>query len=269
LAGKISQVAETEAKDIKTLYTVRKLDDDSDSDSSSDSSSFISVGNFEDIVEDLKVYSESLMDLTLSLENPARDFVAVEESSMVLKDDLLGVSEPARPFVLIIKDRFPSLDADMVKKLGEANWQRRERLGRKLAHNQATSTVSSNEGDTISAARTVLGLRHRQDSIDLSPRASIVRSSMSFGSNYQSVTTASNFSEPSIFDRNSAHLSLYQQRWSIAESATSFTTSLAEGVDNGQRRLPSLPSGHDFDSPFQCMICGDMLRSISNRADWK
>jgi len=79
------------------------------------------------------VYSESLMDLTPSLENPASDFMAVEQTNTIPKDYFFGIFELARLFVLIIKDWFPSLGTDLVKKLGEANWQRRERLSRKLA----------------------------------------------------------------------------------------------------------------------------------------
>lgn len=229
----------------------------------------MSIGNFDDIVEDLKVYIETLMDLTPSLENPAIDFVAIEQSSLTTANDLLNVSEPARPFVLIIKDRFPSVEAGLVKKLGEANWQRRERLAMKLAENQRMSTISSSDSDTSSADETVTDAMHRQAAGNRSSRASGVGSSMSFASNYQSITTASNFSETSIFDSNSARISTLQHRESMAESFTSFATSIAEGVDNGQRRLPSLPLNYDFASPFPCKICGSVQRGISNRADWK
>jgi hypothetical protein len=269
LAEKIGQVADATAKDVNAQYAMKNLTDESDSDTNSDSSSFMSVDNFEDIVEDLKVYSESLMDLTPSLENPASDFIAVEQSTISLEGDLLSVAEPARPFVLIIKDRFPSVDDGLVKKLGEANWQRRERLSRKLAHSQRMSTLSSSDSDTASADGTIVDLAQRQAIGNRPPRASIIRSSMSFASNYQSITTISNFSEPSIFDRRSTHIPMNQQRRSVAESFTSFATSIGKGGDNGQRRLPRLPSNHDFNSPFQCKICGDIRRDISNRADWK
>src|SRR5450432_4364606 len=59
LAEKIGQIAETTAKDVRTQFAARSTYDESDSDSGSDSSSFMSVGNFEDIVEDLNVYCES------------------------------------------------------------------------------------------------------------------------------------------------------------------------------------------------------------------
>lgn len=267
MTEKIGQVAEAVTKDVNAQYAIGSHE--SDSDSGSDSSSMMSVGNFEDIIEDLKVYIESLMDLTPPLENPAIDFVVTEQSNVTAADDLLNVAEPARPFVLIIKDRFPSTDTGLVKKLGEANWQRRERLAMKLAQNQGMSTILLSDSDSSSADETVVDPMHRQAAGNGSPRASIVRSSISFASNYQSITTASNFSDASIFDRGSAHIATLQHRQSIAESFTSFATSIAEGVDNGQRRLPSLPPNHDFDSPFQCKICGTIRRDISNRADWK
>lgn len=269
MAEKIGQIADATAKDVSAQYAMKNLDDESDSDANSDSSSLMSIDNFEDIVEDMKVYSESLMDLTPSLETPASDFVSVEQSTLTLEGDLIDVSEPARPFVLIIKDRFPSVDAGLIKKLGEANWQRRERLSRKLACSRRMSTLSSNNSETASADGTIVNQAPRQPINIRSPRASIIRSSMSFASNYQSITTTSDFTEPSIFDRRSTHIPVNQHRRSMAESFTSFATSIGEGDDNGQRRLPRLPSNHDFNSQFQCKICGDIRRDISNPADWK
>jgi hypothetical protein len=268
LAEKVGQIAEVAAKDVKTQLATGNTYDESDSDSSSDSSSFMSVGNFEDVVEDLKVYCGSLMELNPSLENPATDLVVMEESNSTLTNDLFSVSEPARPFVLIIKDRFPSTDADLVKKLGEANWQRRERLSTRLAYNQRKSTDSSRDSDAASDAETALDPMRDQAVINHG-RPSVIRSSIGSACNYQSITTASNFSEPSIFDRDSARIPPHHRRRSVAESLTSFATSVAEGDENGQRRFPSLPSNHDFDSSFQCKICGDLLNDISNRADWK
>jgi hypothetical protein len=65
----IGNIAEAAARDLKTQYGVRDIDGESDSDSRSDSSSIMSVGNFRDIVEDFKIFSDGLMDLTPSLEN--------------------------------------------------------------------------------------------------------------------------------------------------------------------------------------------------------
>jgi hypothetical protein len=247
---------------------VKGLDDHPASDSDFDSSSLMSDGDFEDIVEDLKVYSEGLLDLTPSLENPANDFVVIEDTNIALID-LSSVAEPARPFVLIIKDRFPSTPANLVKKLGEANWQRRERLREKMASAPAMGLSSSNDDETSSASETVIDHVQHQAFVGRSPRTSIVESSMRFASIYQPNTTVSDFSNPSIFDHDVIQFPVVRKSRIIAESVTSFATSMADGAENGQRRVPNLPYEHDFESSFQCMICGDVQGDIRNRADWK
>jgi hypothetical protein len=266
IAEKVDQVAEAAADDIKNQYALKGLYDHSASDTDSDSSSLMSDGNFEDIVEDLKVYNEGLIDLTPSLETPANDSVVIEDINLTLMDDLSSISEPARPYVLLIKDRFPSTPANLVKRLGEANWQRRERLREKKASAPAMGPDSSNEDETSSMSETVTDNVQHRISIRRSPRTSIIDSSVSFASIYQSNTTVSDFSNPSIFDHDAVQLPVIQKARIVAESVTSFATSMADG---GQRRVPNLPYEHDFESPFQCTICGDVLRDIRSRADWK
>src|SRR5580700_8525129 len=197
IAEKVDQVAEAAATDIKNQYALKGVHDHSASDTDSDSSSLMSDGNFEDIVEDLRVYSEGLIDLTPSLETPANDSVVIEDTNLALVDDLSGIAEPARPFVLIIKDRFPSTPANLVKKLGEANWQRREILREKKASAPAMGPDSSNADEASSMSETVIDNVQHRASKYRSPRTSIVDSSVSFASIYQSNTTISNFSNSS------------------------------------------------------------------------
>lgn len=102
LAEKIGQIAEAATKDVNAQYSLTTFNVDFSSDSGPDSSSYMSLGNFEDVVDDLKVYSGNLRDLIPSLENPASDSINVEESKLILTEDLLNVVETARPFVLII-----------------------------------------------------------------------------------------------------------------------------------------------------------------------
>lgn len=268
IAEKVDQVAEAAANDVKIQYALKSLYDHSAADSDSDSSSMMSDDNFEDILEDLKVYNEGLLDLTPSLENPADDFAVVEDTNVALID-LSSVAEPARPFVLILKDRFPSTTANLIKKLGEANWHRRERLRDKLASAPVMSHPSSNNDETSSVSETVIDHRQRHAIASRSPRTSVVRSSMSFASIYQSNTTVSEFSNSSIFDQDVVHFPAVPRVRSVAQSVTSFATSIADWPESGQRHVPRLPNDHDYESPFQCIICGDVQRDIRNHADWK
>lgn len=267
LTYKADQVAKAAMLDMNSQCSAApsNLDAEYDSDSDSDESS-TSDENLGDIIDDLSAYMESLVDLSPSLENPAIDSVIIEDFGLTLVDVLAGVSEPARPFVLIIKDRFPSLDIGLVRKLGEANWNRHKRLRDKLATAPEMDMNSLTDDDASSAGDTVVDQTHQ--SAHGGTLASTVRSSMSVPSTFPSTTTGSGFSEPSIFDSQSISAPRAGRPYSFAESITSFATSRGDGLDYGQRRVPNMPE-HEFHSPFQCNVCGDVKTRIRHRADWK
>lgn len=269
LIGKVDQITRAALQDRKLrfpfaygLRTEHSSDTDSDGESSPDEEPL------EEVVEDLSAYMENLIDLSPSLDHPAIDSVLIEDSTTTLNDILLGATEPARPFVLAIWDRFPSMEKGLVCRLGEANWDRRQRLREKLSAAldlRANPAISNEESDIEDTDDTVVG--------DSEPRltryeASTVGSSLSHPSTYQSSTTRSGFSEPSIFDRGSILIPNLQRR-SSAESMTSFASSTMDGSGPGQRRVPNLPDNYDFESPFECPICGDILTELRHRADWK
>jgi len=248
---------------MRSQYAVINVEDGSDSDSDSDLESTMSDYFFSDIAEDLSSYMESLSDLSHSLDHPATDHLFFEDVNVPLINEFSTVSEPARPFVLIIRDRFPSLEAGIIKKLGEANWQRRERLRMKLAsapEMEAQDFVDDDGGSSIDDTIVDPRLQHHQ--------TNTIRSSISLTRTFQSVTVESRFSDPSMFDSMSVSVPA-GRRVRPAESATSFATSVAEGYVQGQRKVPNLPEDHVYRSAFQCKICGDILTSIRHRADWK
>lgn len=268
LAYKVDQVAKAAMIDMKShLSVVPKYDTDYDSDSDSDVESSASEEDINEIVEDLKTYMESLVDLSRSLDYPAMDTTIIEDLGATLIDELSGVSEPARPFVLMIKDRFPSLEINLVRNLGEANWQRRQRLREKLSVAPVMPGTNPLADDNSSSGDTVVGLE-RHVAYDEVTLASTLRSSLSIPSTYESITTGSGFSDPSIFDNQSSSAPRARRPYSIAESMTSFATSRADGLEYGQRRIPNMPD-HEYDAPFQCYICGDILTTIRHRTDWK
>jgi hypothetical protein len=264
LADKASQVAEATTVEIRTQLfaadVAHEHTSESDLDFDSDTSSVLSDVMFDDVVEDLNTYIESLVDLSPSLENPANDFALIEDSNSNVIEELSSIPEPVRPFVMIIRDRFPSTEAFLVKKLGEANWHRRERLRQKFASVPIMGSADSTSDESSGVADTIRGPNpgvadSRQSSTDISIT-------------HQSITTGSDFSEPSLFDGNSITFHL-QRSNSVTESITSFSTSLVDGPEHGQRRIPKLPENHDFEDSFQCQLCGDVLWNIQNRADWR
>jgi hypothetical protein len=264
---KTDQIAKAAVIDMKSEYSVISvLNEEYDFDSDSETDSVLSEDNLEDLVEDLNVYMESLAELSPSLNHPAADSVIIETAAVTLADGLLSIPDHVRPFALIINDRFPSLDIGFVRKLGETNWQRRERLRAKFASAPAFDENAFNNDDDSSADATVVDGNH---SVAPSQQSSYsnIRSRMSHPSTHQTITTASGFSEPSIFDNQSISIRISGPR--TAESVTSFATSLADGLEHGQRQIPKLPENHDYGSAFQCTICGEILTQVRTRADWK
>jgi hypothetical protein len=266
LAHKVDQVAKAVMMDMKSqCFALRDAKVNYDSDSDSESMSSISDTTFEDSIEDLSTYMESLVDLAPSLEHPATD-IFIYDTSIAPIDDLSSVPEAARPFVVILKDRFPSIEPGLGRKLGEVNWLRRERLRQKLAVvAQVDSTPPTLFTDDRSDGDTVIAPNNQSAHLS----APSVHSTVRPPSHYRSVTTQSTFSDPSLFDSDSIAAPRQRRNLPAAESVTSFVTSLADGPEYGQRRIPPLPDNHDFDAPFQCQVCGDTQLNIRNRADWK
>ena len=265
LAHKADQVAKAVMVDMKSqCFALRDAKVNYDSDSDSESMSSISDTTFEDLIEDLSTYMESLVDLAPSLEHPATD-IFIHDTGTAPIDDLSSVPEAARPFVVILKDRFPSIEPSLGRKLGEANWLRRERLTQKVASAAQVDSTPIPFMDDHSDGDTVIALNNQLAHLS----APSVHSTVRPPSHYQSVTTQSTFSNPSLFDSDSIAAPRQRRNLPVAESVTSFVTSLADGPEYGQRRIPHLPDNHDFDAPFQCQVCGDTQLNIRNRADWK
>lgn len=266
LTGKVDQIARAALQDRELrLPFAYGLRTEGSSDTNSDGESSPDDDPVEEVVEDLNAYMENLIDLSPSLDHPAIDTVLIEDPATNLNDILSGATEPAHPFVLAIWDRFPSMEKGLVRRLGEANWDRRQRLREKLStalELRANPATNNDELDIEDTDDTVVGdSERRMTGYEAS-------SSFSHPSTYQSSTTRSGFSEPSIFDRGSISIS-HGRRGSIAESMTSFASSAMDGSGPGQRRVPNLPDNYDFESPFECPICGDILTQLRHRADWK
>jgi hypothetical protein len=248
---------------IKYQDSISAADSLSDSDNKPDPTRDSSVidDTLEDIIENLRFHVENLLELTPSLECPAEDSVGISFAFPNSMGELLDIPEPSRPFALMIKDIYPSTDMNLAKRLGLSNWQRRERLRIKLESAPIYRATSSSSSSSSSSST-----QH-----ELVHPASITRPSTAGLSNvYQSTVTDSLFSDVSLFDRELASPRITRRAITTAPSVTSFATSNASDWGGGnRRRAPSLPQSHVFGTSFQCRICGDILRDIRNKADWK
>lgn len=139
------------------------------------------------------------------------------------------VSDPARPFLLQIHDRYRSAPTYLVERLGEANWQRWVRIRKQMDGDDESE--EGNEEQEI-AHSTFLPVSKFHDS--------------GLGT-----------SIPAQSDR----------AFSVA-SHTSFLSSHADAED-GKARVPPTPAQVAEARPFECSICGQILANIRNRIDWK
>jgi Fungal Zn(2)-Cys(6) binuclear cluster domain len=178
---------------------------------------------------DMASHIACLQDLAPTLEQ----MLAGVDQIYKMRDDgarpVFHVSDPARPFVLQIHDRYRSAPTYLVERLGEANWQRWVRI-RKQMDGEGESEEGNEEQEI--AHSTFFPVSKFHDS--------------GLGT-----------SIPAQPDR----------AFSIA-SHTSFLSSHADSED-GKARVPPTPEQVAEGRPFECSICGQNLANIKNRIDWK
>jgi hypothetical protein len=180
---------------------------------------------------DISSASKRLMELLPSLE---KSMAALQERKIengTPPPTSFKVSEPASYFISRVIDNFRKADINLAERLGEANWQRYERIRR-----QNEMIVN---GPELPA--------HRDD---------IVAHSVfkPFSMFHDSGIGTSKAAESSYAISNASH--------------SSFLTSFTERK-RGSFRVPQLPEGATMGKPFPCEICGRKLSNIQNRIDWK
>lgn len=96
------------------------------SDDISDSDSVESLATIDDIIEEMKLYTECLVDLLPSLENPAKDVEVVELTRA--PDPITEELQAWWPFFLRVQDKFPSAERNLVVIIGQSIWRRRKKI---------------------------------------------------------------------------------------------------------------------------------------------
>lgn len=152
------------------------------------------------------------------------------------EDQLVTSSAPQvvpadqRFFFAEIVSQWPSIDKELARRLAEANRKREQRLSAKL-------------------------IKHRildEDEVELS-LAQDDHASLSPISRTQTMNSAVVFSYATSL-----------------RSDTSVGTSVNDTYSYSvRRRVPQLPENHEWGTAFQCVVCGDFLKSIKSPASWK
>jgi hypothetical protein len=113
-------------RDLLEVAVVHGADgSESDSDSESDSSSVSGDPTLEDIIADIKTDIQCLVDLGPRYKEPIRDRTVKEQAAL---PTLVPKWDPAEHLASRIRHRYPKGDVALARILGQANWDRFNRL---------------------------------------------------------------------------------------------------------------------------------------------
>ena len=190
---------------------------------------------------------DCLMDLLPTIEQSLMYLESTSIHSTAPVRTPFSISEPARPWVQNISDKFEHADSALVERLGESNWQRFETVRARM--NQIVQTMDSEAGEDVktgmvmNTAATVV--------FEKPPQSLFIPVSLFYDSGLgSSVPTVSRY----------------------AVSNVSHTSSFASSLANDSLssvRVPPTPEAVSLGKSFQCEICGHYLFNIKNRVDWK
>ena len=251
--------------ELRTLIEIilESLDESASSDSDTDSEKGDLRGLLQDIIEDLRSRNQCLIDLSASLDRPAADADFAEPKP--IEPTSFKISGPAEIWTRKVVDSFPDITITLAERLGEANWQRYQRVSRKLE--AMVPLDSSSEGDELS---------DEDELADLPDFTETTKSSREQGSIFSSQapqssgvgTTATSVSQTGF--ENRFPRSRRRKKAQDVQSQATYTSVLTN--DQGERgwlRIPALPEGALLGKAFQCTVCGEKQKDIMNRTDWK
>ena len=183
----------------------------------------------EDLTEDICFFIKSLMELTPTIEICLD---RASKSSVVGKDiEPFAVSMPAGFYVRLIRERYKHAPSELIGRLGEANWERYNRLRdlEQLSGPDANPTTAEQKAPSIKAPQ-----------------------------------TQSQFRDSGLGTMDSASTKYAAS----VRSHSSLISSEAE-PETGYLRVPSAPPEVAEGTPFCCPYCGEIQYSITNRVAWK
>lgn len=186
-----------------------------------------------DLAQRLRSHILSLMNLGPAIENTLAQAERRDVDGVRLPVSIFNVSEPAKPYVSSVRDKFREAPVRLVERLGEANWQRHI-----VVRTQMAKFDEESGGD------------------------------IQLPDSKQDVFSA--FGPVSIFHDSGigTSISASSQYAASVASHTSFASSLAT-EEKGSVRVPPTPVEVGVGKPFRCRICGIAQYRIRNRLDWK
>ena len=180
-------------------------------------------------IKDMEYHIACLQDLAPTLEHMLEVTTGPHKLGPATVSPIFHVSDPAKPFVLQIHDKYRQAPKVLVERLGEANWQRFVKIRNQVAGHEKNDEESEEQGFALSTFQ---------------PVSKFHDSGLGASMPNQSSYAAS------------------------AASHTSFLSSHVD-ADGGTARVPPTPEQVAEGRPFLCFICGQTLTQIKNRIGWK
>ncbi|KAH0541224.1 hypothetical protein FGG08_004280 [Glutinoglossum americanum] len=205
-----------------------------------------------DIIEELRTYIRSLIDLAPCLERPAPDASTKElEAGPIVSSTVSG---PAEIWCRRVIDRYEGIDIGLAKRLGEANWWRFQRVTQRLENAKGGNPDdSSDEGY----------LKSEEDAI---PELPVIPKGAQDQDSGLGTTVAATSLPEAIYSFRTF------PKTARADTASQATYTSALSEDPGESdwlQVPPLPEGATLRGSFRCTVCGDKLKNVKSRVDWK
>jgi hypothetical protein len=196
-------------------------------------------------IELLEDYVSNLMDLLPTIQACCHmERIPSSEESEAKQHQIPQSTPAAAPYVVLIQDKFPSIDSNLARRLGEATWQRVCRRLDLLRHAEDLPLKGKNrlspevEDDDKEEVEEEEGYPSQ-----IIPISDILDSGLG-----TSLPTAS---------RHAA---------TVSSHASFISTESA--ANRGALRVPSIPAGAFFGLHFRCQFC-QLSVKVRNRIEWK
>ena len=227
-----------QARSIVSTRNHRDEDTGSDASSDSDESSSSNIEEASDIIEELRSHVSHLVELgPILVQNVAYARKAHTKSSHppVIPFHL---SDPAKVYVSLVREKFRNAQDHLVDRLGESNWQRHNMVRQQMKN--ANSRLGVDSGLVVESS--TIYLDHKDDL-------------------FSEFRPFSAFHDSGIGTSLPAHTT-------YAPSHTSFQSTNPDG-ENVSVRVPPMPEQFGPGKSCMCPICGNTLPNIANRIEWK
>ena len=175
-------------------------------------------------------FSTHLIDLGPTLERTLRCMARASSKSSPPVIMPFNVSEAAKAYASLIRDKFNQAPIQLVERMGEANWQRHKKMRKQIGSASEKSEEESVLDEDLGGA----------------------------------VST----SLPSSTFHNSGIGTSLPVQTRYTPSHASLISSNTEGL-SGRLRVPREPAEVVAGRPFKCHFCGKKLSNIRTRVQWK